>query len=276
VDIRPAGEVAASGAPAQEVTYYGGVEHTVVGAWLFRFDHWMKLAAAGRERIPVDGVPAYWSRAVDVLGAEVAACNSTAAAHWTRHNRYWLCADDVRAVEDGDAAVFEGRILRVLAERLGGSDGASRAASPCSSAGTDDPLATEFAALLTAHLDELGSTVPVAEIGDFARLIAGFSWLAEHDPTRDLRPWLNGATHAADTPDSVPTLTQTATRDHPIRTGAAAGVHSHRLELSGGVIIAPRRTRVRSADDTLRRLRRAVLLNQPDPRAPFWRFAFTP
>jgi hypothetical protein len=277
IDIQPRRGAAGADEPVQEVKYFGGVDGTVVGAWFFRFDYWMKRLSLGQEPMPVAGVPVYWHRAVEALEREVAACQTTELEASTRHNRYWLCAGSFPAIEDDDTLVFESTPLQVLTESLHDTSTTTAGpAVPCGSRGTSDPLAAEFAHQLTAHLARLSGVVPVAEIEDFTRLLAGLAWLADVDPYRDLHPWLRAPVTHVDTPDTVSTLTMQAMREHTVAHRRGFVVHQHRIELSGGVLVAPSLIRARASDDALRRLRRAVLTARPADAPGVWRFTFSP
>lgn len=276
VDIRPAPDAKGRTASLQRVQFMGGTEETIVGLWFFSFDLWMKRASLGEERIPIDGIPVYWHRSVDAFERDLERCTAAEPHESSSWNRYWLCADDFVAIEDGDVLTFEQTPLLVLAEGIPEPSAAVRtAASPCSSRGAANPSAEEFARGLTAHLDELADLVPVREIEDFARLMAGLLWLSEQDPYRDLRPWLEAEIARETTPEFVPTLSKTVVREHRLPLGSTRVVHRHRLDVSGGVVVAPVLRRLRPADDALGRLRAAILAARPADTAPLWRFSFT-
>lgn len=275
IDIRPRRGAGSERQAVQEVRYFGGVGGTVVGTWFFRFDYWMKRMSLAQEAVSVTDIPIYWHRAVEALEHEIRTCTLTGPAQWTRRNRYWLCAGEFAAIEGDDTLVFENTPLRVLTEGSADETG-DDAASPCVSRGTDDPLATEYADWLTVHLAELAQVVPVSEIEDFARLLAGLAWLADVDPYRDLRPWLNAALAPAETPTTVSTLAMQAVREHTVMKLGAFVRHQHRLELSGGVLVAPSLIRARAGDDSLFLLHQVVLSARPAGQPTTWRFTFSP
>ncbi|MBI3768835.1 MAG: hypothetical protein HY271_10130 [Deltaproteobacteria bacterium] len=269
IDIRPA--AAAEG--DQVVTYFGGAAQSIVGAWFFRFDYWMKLASLGREEVPISDFPVYIRRAREALDRDVASCTATGPFEQRRRNRYWLCGGGLSGIDDDDTFTFEGTTLRVLAES--GPDRTSdvgRPASPCISRGANDPFAQEFADALTRHLWELSSTLPIHEIETFTRVLAGLRWLLEHDPYRDLRPWLSATIEPFETPLSARGLSESETRAHMV--GHVRHVHS--LRLSGGVAIDPDVEPARSGDRTLRRLRQTILAMRPPGMPTTWSFTFDP
>ena len=277
IDIRPQHRAEGEPQTVQSVRYFGGLADTVVGKWFFQFDHWMKRASLGYEPAPVPGLPVYWDRMVEAFEREVAARRVTDPSHWTRHTRYWLCIGDFTAIEGDDTLTFERALLRVLAERVAAEDKtADRPASPCTSRGTDDPFAVEFATWLTAHLAEVAHVVPVSEIEDFARLLAGLTWLVEQDPYRHVQPWLRASLSPVDTPTTVPTLMRQAVGEHTVRQNGFLLVSPYRLELSGGVLITPTLTRARVGDNSLFLLHRAVLTARPTGKPAVWHFTFRP
>jgi hypothetical protein len=275
IDIRPQRGAGSERQAVQEVRYFGGVGGTVVGMWFFRFDYWMKRMSLGQEAASVAGIPVYWHRAVKALEHEVETCRVPESAHSSRRNRYWLCVGEFAAIEGDDTLVFENTPLLVLTEGSAEETGES-AASPCVSRGTDDPLATEYADWLTAHLAELAQVVPVSEIEDFARLLAGLAWLADVDPYRDLRPWLNAPLAPVETPTAVSTMMMQAVREHTVMQLGAFVRHQHRLELSGGVLVAPALARARVGDDSLLRLYQATQTARPAGQPVTWQFTFSP
>lgn len=277
IDIRPAGEEHNGRDASQQVRYFGGVESTAVGEWFFRFDYWMKKVSLGEEPSPSPEIPAYWPRAQASLDQEVAACRTTGPARWVRRNRYWLCASDFTAIEDEYTLAFERTPLRVLAESVSGRGGFGAAeASSGTSHGTDDPLAAEFARQLTVHLDELTEVVPVSQIAEFSKVLAGLSWLLTADPYRDTSAWLRGDLARAGTPTSVPTLTRQAVRRHRMPEAGRVVVHEHSLRISGGVVISPGLSCARAGDGSLRSLYRVVLAARPTGQPVAWRFHYGP
>jgi hypothetical protein len=276
IDIRPDQNGHHDHGTSQQVQYFGGVAGTVVGMWFFRFDYWMKRTSLGQESVQIPGMTAYWHRSVEALEGEIKTCDGTRDGQWIRSNRYWLCADEFEAIEGNNTLAFQRTPLRVLAESLSGRGGSAPAGkSPCTSRGTDDPLATEFANQLTKHLADLTRIVPVFEIEDFAKLMAGFMWLTEQDPYRDLRPWLNAALVPVETPTEASTLSMQATREHSVMKLGTSSIHQHRLELSGGVLVAPSLSRARAGDNSLWLLQQAVFAARPAGNPVAWNFAFT-
>lgn len=274
IDIRPRAEVAGKPSPVQQVQYFGPIQRTVVARWFFAFDDWMKLVSLAKQSVPVAGVPIYWQRAVEELEREVQGCDLAAQGERTRSNRWWLCACSFKAVESDDTLTFEETPLRVLAEDMSATNTAARPASPCDSRGTDDRLAADYANWLTAHLDDLRHVAPVSEIEGFAQLMAGFAWLMQVDPYRDLTPWLNGPLPIVETPRSVPTVTLQAERQHFVERGGQRYLHTHRIEVSGGVVIVPALTAAKVTDDSLQRLRSTVLAARPAHLPVKWPFTF--
>ncbi len=268
IDIRPV-----SGQPQnQQVTYFGGVSHTIVGEWFFDFDYWMKQASLDRDPRPVPGLPVYWQRAVAELDQSVQKCTSTGQSATAHGNRFWLCAGEFEAVESSDALVYQRTPMLVLAEKLEKSVWAGSGESPCASKGTDDPLAAEFSTWLTRHLDELQSRLPVNEITSFAQLVSLFSWLAEQDPQHDIEAWVRASPTDRPTPANVATLAMETTRTHLIPVAGGAVQHEHKLLLSGGVMIAPRLSRVKAAGDVVETLESAIVHSRPAAGAPYWFF----
>jgi hypothetical protein len=276
IDIRPAENPGGGTTGHQDVQYFGGVANTIVGSWFFDFDYWMKRASLGVDSSAPAGLPVYWHRTVQALEHSVASCTSGGAFEQRRSNRYWLCASDFAAVEGSDTIAFETTPFRVLAEstdreRLTEPE----KTQPCMSRGTGDALAAEFAQWLTDHLNQLDRAVPVAQITEWSRLLASIAWLAKQDPYRDLKPWLEAPLTWADTPSTVQTLAVGAERAHHIRTLQGLLVHTHRVDLSGGVLIRPSVSLARAADDSLFLLRQAILRSR-SAGAGQWRFTFTP
>jgi hypothetical protein len=276
VDIRPSGGTADESQPVQRVSYFGGVQGTIVGKWFFQFDYWMKRVSLGQESVPLSSVPVYWHRAVQALEHEVAVCHSTGSAYCIRRNRCWLCMGDFHAIEDSNALAFQSTPLRVLAEDVReGSEIPADFVSPSTTRGISDPLAAEFAARLTEHLPEITRAVPIQQIDSFARLLAGFTWLMEMDPYRDLDPWLNAALTPTHTPGAVPTLAMQTVREHTVVVGENRGRHVHMLQLRGGVVLSPRLIRARAGDDSLAPLCRALLAARPAGDPVMWAFTCT-
>jgi hypothetical protein len=278
IDIRPGG----GGDPhvptkEQAVQYFGGVENTIVGRWFFDFDTWLKRAATFGDPgdLPAE-MPVYWSRAVQELEREVVECQLAGPVERVRSNRLWLCAGEISGIESENTLTFDRVGLNVLAESVSRPKVTSRRASPCTSTGTDDEIATQIAAWLTDHLGELDQRLPLAEIDAFARMTAAVSWLAERDPYRDLRPWLEGTVAPADTPRHFETSVLATERSHLVAGPQGMVRHEHRLELSGGVEVYPHFSLARASDDSLFRLRRAVLSARPGTRTAVWPFKFKP
>jgi hypothetical protein len=277
IDIQPQRGGRDASQAVQTVRYFGGLAGTVVGKWFFQFDYWMKRTSLGYEPAAVPGLPVYWHRAVEALEREVTTRPLSGSTRWTRSNRYWLCAGRFAAIEGDDTLTLEHTPLLVLAERVpAAGEAMDSPALPCASRGTDDPLAAEFAHWLTEHLGKVARVVPVAEIEAFSRLLAGFTWLTQQDPYRDLRPWLHAPLAPADTPTTVSTLTRQAGREYPVMQNSSLLRQQYWLELSGGVLIAPELKRSRVRDDSLRLLHRAVLTARPAGKPAVWRFTFRP
>ncbi len=275
VDIRPNTPSAIGGEFSQKVTYFGGVKNTVVGDWFFRFDYWMKRKSLGLDEVPRSGIPGYWNDAVSALEKEVENCNAAGAQPRSCYNRYWLQAGDFRAVESDDVLVFDQAPMLVDVEsRREVTETTSTQSTTAVRTNSVDPLATHFARQLTDRLDALGGVTPIFEIEDFAVLMAGFTWLSSVDSYRDLRPWLNRPLAHIETPNSVSNLVMRAVREHPMR--HTVGLHQHILELSGGVVVHPRVIRFRVADQSLAKLRDAILKNRPSEKPAYWEFAFEP
>jgi hypothetical protein len=164
--------------------------------------------------------------------------------------------------------------MLVLAEKLEKSVWAGSGESPCSSKGTNDPLAAEFSGWLTQHLDELNTRLPVHEIATFAQLVAAFAWLAEQDPQHDLTPWLRTSPRPIQTPDNVGTLAMETTRSHLVAVAGGTMRHEHKLLLSGGVTVSPRLARVKAEGDTMETLEHTIVRSRPLTGAPYWYFAW--
>lgn len=273
IDIRPAGEGGRESPAQQRVRYFGGVERTLVGQWFFRFDYWMKLVSLQQEPAPVRGLPVYWQRAVQRLEREVRDCTDARPDRRVHRNRYWLCASDFEAIEDGDILVLGQTPLRVLAERVD-AWGSSAASCPCTSSGTDDPDAAAFSDWLTANLGEVDGLVPVTEIETFARMLSSLAWLGERDPYRDADPWLRARVPAVDTPATVPSTTLRAEREHTLTSRDGLVIHRHVLEICGGVAVMPSLIRHRSSDGSLHTLRQTILAARPSGSPASWRFTY--
>ena len=258
VDIRPA----SPRAKEQVVTYFGGVGSTEVGLWFYIFDYWMKKAALGETPI-VPQVPVYFQRVVHNIEQQ----RDAALTRSAQGNRFWLCAGEFTAKEEKDTLTFEQTPLHVFAERLK-NPGEKGKASPCATEGTEDRFAAEFAKSLTENLSNVEHLVPIAQIRSFARLLAAITWASQRDPYRDLTPWLTPIA-AVETPSTVPTLSKhyknVQRHDRYIR--------EIRLEMSGGVTLAPRLLKQRGYE-LLMRLQRAVLGARPQLEKEVWPFTF--
>src|SRR5688572_21229543 len=88
---------------------------------------------------------------------------------------------------------------------------------------------------------------------------ASIEWLAKRDPYRNVEPWLDSRPTWVDTPRTGQTLAVEAERAHNIRTLYGQFVHTHRVDLSGGVMIRPSLRVARAADGSLIALRQAIL-----------------
>ncbi len=76
IDIRPPAEAKGRPSAEQQVQYFGGTDHTMVGRWFFDFDYiWLKRVSLGFQPLPVANAPIYWRRAVQELEREVEECN---------------------------------------------------------------------------------------------------------------------------------------------------------------------------------------------------------
>lgn len=275
VDIRPNASPTIGGEVSQKVTYFGGVSNTVVGDWFFRFDYWMKRKSLGLAEETISGIPGYWDNAVSALEQEVEICNAVGSQPRRCYNRYWLQAGDFRAVESDDVLAFDQTAMLVDVEsRREAIETTSIQSAATARTNSVDPLAARFARQLTDKLDAIGGVTPILQIEDFAVLMAGFTWLSSVDSYRDLRPWLNRPLAHTETPHSVSNLVMRAVREHPMR--HATGLHQHVMELSGGVVIHPRLIRFRVADQSLAKLRDAILKARPDGKLTFWEFSFKP
>jgi hypothetical protein len=268
VDIRPPGQHLQES--LQKVTYFGRVEATAVGLWFFQFDYWMKRKSLGQSDAGFPGIRSYWHEAIADMESEVAECKTADTGQRRRENRYWLCTDGFEAIEDSGILAFQTAPLRVKTESMLGN-GLSGAPLKRSS---PDPLATRFADNLTAHLGALGHSLPVWHIENFARLVAGFSWLTGQDPYRDLRHWDDFVTTSVATPDSVSNLTMRVVRSHDVRCGTSVRTHEHQITLSGGVEIQPELLLYQPKDAALKRLRQTILAARPKDNQPFWTFTF--
>jgi hypothetical protein len=277
IDIRPRRSDDGASQGMQVVSYSHGLSGNIVGQWFYRFDVWMKRLSLGYEPAPVPGLPIYWHRVVEELERESTTLNLTGPVRWTQRTRYWLCTGAFTAIEGDDTLTFEQTSLLVLAENLADTGDATQSpGAPCTSRGTDDPLAAEFAHWLTEHLHEVAHVVPVREIENFARLLAGLAWLLDQDPYRDVRPWLQVPLTPAETPTTVPTLARQAVRERTLHQNGGLVLYQYRREVSGGVVIAPVLQRSRVGDNSLRLLHRAVLTARPAGRPAVWSFLFLP
>ena len=275
IDIRPQGPRGERVESPQQVTYYGGVKQTEVGQWFFEFDSWMKRNSLGQAEAAFPGLSDYWHTAVSQLEQEAANCHENGGREKRRCNRYWLETGEFTAIEGDHTLAFKQTPLQVSVESAEDGNSWRRGAKRRPGA-VDDALAVAYADRLTKLLPRLAGVLPVNEIQEFSRLVAGFSWLSRVDPYHDLTFWSSAPTRPVETPETVSNLVMLATRDHELRTGTGVAVHTHSLELSGGVLVAPRVFRFRVADSSLRRLREAVLNSRPSANALLWSFQFNP
>jgi len=264
VDIRPADKSQTGDLPSQKVTYFGGVESTVVGQWFFRFDYWMKSAALGHAPIPVVGISPYWERVAH--DANVQAWSSSEKSRLLNRCRFWLKNGEFVGIEDESVMVFKDTPLQVCAERL---DNVSLAS------GNGDTVEDGFARDLTANLRQMEIAAPVREIEEFAKLLAGVAWLAKVDPYRKLSYWQATPVQPVVTEERVTTLRKEARL--PLLADADSGSRRlFALELSGGVTITPAMVLRKAADHTLRNLGEAILRARPTREAVSWSFSFYP
>jgi hypothetical protein len=264
VDIRAAS--ASENEAMQQVSYYGGVESTVVGRWFFDFDYWMKRKSLGEADADFPEIPSYWEQTSLEWAKESPKQQNSSTTE--RHNRFWLQTDDFTAIQDGDILTFQSTPLKVRQE--------ARSAVSRSSTSTpnNDTLAQAFADRLTTNLPRLSSTVPVAQIEDFALLIAGITWLASRDPHRNLRSWIAAKPVLISTPRAVPTLARHTERTGEIDTPSGLASAKLSLTLSGGVLIRPTLICVRPEDNELLRLETAILRARPLQPVLSWNFTY--
>jgi len=269
VDIRPAVPDQTGRVALQKVTYFGGVESTIVGSWFFQFDHWMKSAALGYAPIPVDGVASYWDRVTNVANIDGLAADGA-----IRRNqcRFWLKNGEFSGIEDDWVLTFQKTPLQVCAEKLGDeSPGESATRQPDDGHSDED----RFAKDLSTWLHKLENVAPILEIEEFAKLLASVAWLAKIDPYRDLSPWRGSPTQPVETTNQVATLHRVAS--FPLRGRAPRDSQMvYSLELSGGVSICPQMALSGSADGNLRRLGDAILQARPGKDVVTWGFNFQP
>jgi hypothetical protein len=264
VDIRAASTN--TGEVLQKVSYYGGVESSVVGRWFFDFDYWMKRKSLGNDDAGFPEIPSYWEQASAEWAAETA--NQRDSSTTERHNRFWLQTEEFTAIEDGDVLTFQSAPLKVCQEAHSGSGGITTGPAD------NDPLAQAFADRLTTNLVRLSPTLPIDQIEDFARIIAGITWLAARDPHRDLGAWLSARPALVATRQSVPTLGRHAERTNEIGTPNGRTIQELSFTLSGGVLIRPRLTCFGSEDDELLRLETAILRARPLHPVLSWNFNY--
>jgi hypothetical protein len=275
IDIRPGTEAGGRPSGEQQVQYFGGTDHTMVGRWFFDFDYiWLKRVSLGFQPLPKATAPIYWRRAVQELEREVEECNLANRGATARHNRYWLCSGDFNALESKDTLTFEKTPLRVLAESTSSGSTSDDSARPCTSRGTDDPHAADFADWLTAHLDELRRVAPISEIEGFGQLMAAFTWLTQIDPDRDLTPWLGRPPEKVETPFTVPTVTLQEARQHIVEHDGRQYLHRHQIQISGGVLVLPELISEKVTDDSLHRLHSTILAARPPSLPVKWPFTF--
>jgi hypothetical protein len=266
VDIRAASTN--SDEALQKVSYYGGVESSVVGRWFFDFDYWMKRKSLGNADAGFPEISSYWEQTSMEWAREPVKQRNSSTTE--RHNRFWLQTDEFTAIEDGDVLTFQSATLKVCQEAHSGA--ARSTAGPADA----DPLAQAFADRLTTNLARLSPALPVAQIEDFARIIAGITWLAARDPHRDLSPWLSARPATFETPRTVPTLARHAERTNEIDTPNGRTRQELSLTLSGGVLIRPTLTCFGSGDDELLRLETAILRARPLHPVRSWSFNYQP
>jgi len=262
VDIRPS-KGSASETSEQRVTYFGGVESTVVGQWFFDFDYWMKSAALGQSAIPAQGILSYserLERETDVVFSEYLGQSEPLS-----RCRFWLKNGTFVAVEDDSALVFKSTPMLVCAERMD---------NPGPAQVKGGVAEIRFAEDLTTNLHRLQAVAPVLEIEEFAKLLSAVSWLVKIDPYRDLSAWRNSATKPVDTKSHVATLRKNLRIPLPDQADGVRKVCA--VELSGGVEIGSRTDFRKAADTTLRELGDAILLARPSQKEPVWSFSFFP
>ena len=76
------------------------------------------------------------------------------------------------------------------------------------------------------------------------------------------------------TPDDVATLEMQTSRSHTVSTPEGTWEHQHTLLVSGGVMVAPRLTRVKEAGDTLESLAVTIVGARPSSADPYWFFSY--
>lgn len=150
VDIRAASTNADEA--SQKVSYYGGVESSVVGRWFFDFDHWMKRKSLGNADAGFPEIPSYWGQLSLEWARESAKQRNSSTTE--RHNRFWLQTDEFTAIEDGDVLTFQSTPLKVCQEAQSGFGRSS------ASQADNDTLAQAFADRLTANLERLSPLCP--------------------------------------------------------------------------------------------------------------------
>lgn len=274
IDIRPAPY--GDDANLQAVSYFGGVEGTIVGQWFFDFDYWMKRASLGDTAIPISSVTSYWQQSVQQLDIDAASLGAYQIGQSVRRSRFWLCAENFEAIEDSGVLAFKTARLHVLDEEVATANQLIIGNRSIKDGIEDDPLARRFAGNLTKHLDQLDGVTPVRQIQGFAKLMAGLAWLAEVDPYHDLRPWLNASAEQVRTPTSVQTLCRTASRANRVDFGSRSMIRQLRLEVSGGVLMQPSVTRFRSVNNELAMLHDVILAMRPPGQPLYWKFNFIP
>jgi hypothetical protein len=276
IDIRPYRGTSDEASSTQQVTYFGGVQRTVVGRWFFQFDYWMKRNSLGQMDVAFAGLSDYWSDAVAQLEHDIAACQTAQSSEQRRHNRHWLCTDEFKAIDGDGVLTFQETPLLVRAESYVGGLSSWHGAASQGKGSTIDPLAGAYANRITASLPKLAGALPVTQIEDFSRLVAGFAWLANANAYRDLRHWLNAPLALADTPTTVSGLVMRTSREHRMTCAHSSVLHSHSIEMSGGVLVAPSVVRYRVADRSLRCLRKAILHSRPSSSSVIWSFTYLP
>jgi len=261
VDIRP---VSAEDRNSQAVTYFAGVEQTIVGFWFFDFDYWMKRAALGDAPV-IPQVPVYWRRVI----ADAQAQDFTKQRPQAQGTRLWLCAGKFTGKDERDTLTFDNTTMHVFAERLQDAN-KSRKALPCATQGVEDKLAGEFAKALDTNLDRLQNITPIEEIKGFSRLYQAFLWAMQRDPYRELTPWIGASVAKVDTPMVVPTVG----KQHEIVRHGDRVIHKMTLHVAGGVSIRPTLVIRRGYEEILQRLQRAVLAARPAAEKAMWPFKF--
>jgi YD repeat-containing protein len=213
--------------------------HTSFGRTMFDADWLLKqysfgvlVDEAGRQHALRNLMPGFTSV------ADLALARPDKGTDQPRWSRLWIVAEDVTLRREGSAVVFDTPRMAVRARR--------QVPDPKSPTGlrdvdtADDADAAAFAAMFSAHYDELAVESPaLARVRELAKAVALAKWLRQQNVPLDLG-WVDAmAARRVETVGLVSTLTSrwTAVTRTPYRSGAERGIRvaTREVHLTGGV-----------------------------------------